>query len=62
LAPVPNGPGSSRRAGSRASPERVVAISVDHLVIAISDWDRSNAFYRDVVGAEVIDYGNGRFA
>jgi catechol 2,3-dioxygenase-like lactoylglutathione lyase family enzyme len=35
---------------------------LDHLVIAVSDWERSNAFYRDVIGAEVIDYGNGRFA
>jgi dethiobiotin synthetase len=27
---------------------------LDHLVIAVSDWDRANAFYRDVVGAEVV--------
>ena len=27
---------------------------IDHCVIAISDWDRSNAFYRDVVGAELV--------
>jgi catechol 2,3-dioxygenase-like lactoylglutathione lyase family enzyme len=26
---------------------------IDHCVIAVSDWDRSNAFYRDVLGAEV---------
>jgi catechol 2,3-dioxygenase-like lactoylglutathione lyase family enzyme len=25
---------------------------LDHVVIAVSDWERSNAFYRDVVGAE----------
>lgn len=35
---------------------------VDHCVIAVSDWDRSNAFYRDVVGAEILDVGEGRFA
>src|SRR4051812_22295509 len=27
---------------------------LDHAVIAVSDWDRANAFYRDVVGAEVV--------
>ncbi|MEY2433664.1 MAG: hypothetical protein QOC92_3389 [Acidimicrobiaceae bacterium] len=26
---------------------------IDHCVIAVSDWARSNAFYRDVLGAEV---------
>ena len=35
---------------------------LDHCVIAVSDWERSNAFYRDVVGAEVLDVGGGRFA
>ena len=34
-------------------------ISLDHCVIAISDWERSNAFYRDVVGAELIERGPG---
>ena len=28
--------------------------SIDHVVIAVSDWERSNAFYRDVVGADVV--------
>jgi catechol 2,3-dioxygenase-like lactoylglutathione lyase family enzyme len=32
---------------------------LDHVVIAVSDWERSNAFYRDVVGAELIDTGHG---
>jgi dethiobiotin synthetase len=27
---------------------------LDHAVIAVSDWDRSNAFYRDVAGVEVV--------
>jgi catechol 2,3-dioxygenase-like lactoylglutathione lyase family enzyme len=32
---------------------------LDHVVIAVSDWARSNAFYRDVVGAELVDRGDG---
>jgi len=28
-------------------------LRIDHCVIAISDWKRSNAFYHDVLGAEV---------
>jgi catechol 2,3-dioxygenase-like lactoylglutathione lyase family enzyme len=35
------------------SPPRRAAL--DHVVIAVSDWERSNAFYRDVLGAEPID-------
>ena len=31
-------------------------------MIAVSDWETSNAFYRDVVGAEILDVGAGRFA
>ena len=27
---------------------------LDHCVIHVSDWERSNAFYRDVVGAELV--------
>jgi catechol 2,3-dioxygenase-like lactoylglutathione lyase family enzyme len=34
-------------------------IKLDHCVIHVSDWDRSNAFYRDALGAEVITYGPG---
>jgi catechol 2,3-dioxygenase-like lactoylglutathione lyase family enzyme len=30
----------------------VTGVRLDHVVIAVSDWKRSNAFYRDVVGAE----------
>lgn len=29
-------------------------MTLDHCVIAVSDWERSNAFYRDVLGAEVV--------
>ena len=32
---------------------------LDHCVIHITDWSRSNAFYRDVLGAELVDRGNG---
>ena len=28
-------------------------LTIDHCVIAVSDWERSNAFYRDVLGAEI---------
>jgi catechol 2,3-dioxygenase-like lactoylglutathione lyase family enzyme len=33
--------------------------SFDHCVIAVSDWERSNAFYRDVLGAAVVQRGAG---
>jgi catechol 2,3-dioxygenase-like lactoylglutathione lyase family enzyme len=29
------------------------SLVLDHCVIAVSDWQRSNAFYRDVLGAEI---------
>jgi catechol 2,3-dioxygenase-like lactoylglutathione lyase family enzyme len=32
------------------------------VVIAVSDWERSNAFYANVLGAEVVPLGAGRFA
>ncbi|MBI3522730.1 MAG: VOC family protein [Chloroflexi bacterium] len=34
-------------------------ISLDHVVIAVTDWQRSNAFYRDVLGATVVPRGGG---
>ena len=37
-------------------------VRLDHLVIAVSDWERSNRFYRDVLNAEVVDVGGGRYA
>ena len=36
------------------------AARLDHVVIAVSDWDVSNRFYRDVVGAEVVPAEPGR--
>jgi catechol 2,3-dioxygenase-like lactoylglutathione lyase family enzyme len=33
-------------------------VRLDHCVIAVSDWARSNAFYRDVLGAELVPLGD----
>lgn len=38
------------------------SIRIDHVVIAVSDWERSNAFYRDVLGAELVEIDRGRWA
>ena len=32
-------------------------VDLDHTVVTVSDWERSNAFYRDVLGAEVVPRG-----
>jgi catechol 2,3-dioxygenase-like lactoylglutathione lyase family enzyme len=37
-------------------------INLDHAVIAVSDWARSNAFYRDVLGAELVEVVPGQYA
>ena len=34
---------------------------LDHVVIAVTDFERSNAFYRDVLGAEIVEI-DGRVA
>src|SRR5436853_5019196 len=39
-----------------------VRVKLDHCVIHVSDWERSNAFYRDVLGAELVDRGNGTWS
>src|SRR5262245_61630440 len=39
-----------------------ISIRIDHCVIAVGDWERSIAFYRDVLGAEVVDNPGGRVA
>jgi catechol 2,3-dioxygenase-like lactoylglutathione lyase family enzyme len=36
-------------------------VRLDHVVIAVSDFGRSNAFYRDVLGAEIVEI-DGRVA
>jgi catechol 2,3-dioxygenase-like lactoylglutathione lyase family enzyme len=35
---------------------------LDHVVIAVSDWGRSNPFYANVLGAEVLELDYGRYA
>lgn len=39
--------------------ELAPAIHLDHCVIHVTDWERSNAFYRDVLQAEIIPRGVG---
>jgi catechol 2,3-dioxygenase-like lactoylglutathione lyase family enzyme len=36
-------------------------VRLDHVVIAVSDFERSAAFYRDVLGAEIVEL-DGRVA
>jgi catechol 2,3-dioxygenase-like lactoylglutathione lyase family enzyme len=36
-----------------------LSLQLDHCVIHVSDWEASNAFYRDVLGAELIPVGAG---
>ena len=48
--------------GARARPpvaaegvERMVPVKLDHCVIHVTEWERSNAFYTKVLGAELIE-------
>jgi catechol 2,3-dioxygenase-like lactoylglutathione lyase family enzyme len=34
-------------------------VRFDHCVVHVSDWERSNAFYSDVLGAELVRRGQG---
>ena len=34
-------------------------VRLDHCVVHVSDWERSNAFYREVLGAELVQSGAG---
>jgi catechol 2,3-dioxygenase-like lactoylglutathione lyase family enzyme len=34
-------------------------IKLDHCVIHVGEWERSNRFYRDVLGADVVPRGAG---
>ena len=34
-------------------------VTLDHAVIHITEWDRSNAFYHDVLDAELVRIGDG---
>jgi len=58
---IPRGNVATRQ--SRSSPgvgyDRFpVETRLDHCVIAVSDWERSNGFYRDVLGAELVARGS----
>lgn len=37
-------------------------LSLDHVVVGVSDWKRSNAFYEEVMGAELVELPRGRHA
>lgn len=37
-------------------------VRLDHCVVHVSDWEASNAFYRDVLGAEVVRTPSGGWA
>ncbi len=38
------------------------SVKLDHCVIHVSDWKRSNRFYTEVLGAELVDRGSGTWA
>ena len=42
-------------------PTKTLPVKLDHCVVHVSDWERSNAFYAQVLGAEVVTRGQ-RFA
>jgi catechol 2,3-dioxygenase-like lactoylglutathione lyase family enzyme len=35
---------------------------LDHVVLAVTDYERSNRFYADVLGVEVVGISRGRYA
>ena len=37
-------------------------MKLDHVVVGVSNWERSNAFYRDVLGVELVEIEYGRVA
>ena len=36
-----------------------MTVKLDHSVLHVSNWERSNAFYQEVLGAEVVSKGPG---
>lgn len=36
-------------------------VTLDHCVVAVSDWARSNAFYDEVVGVDLVELSHGRW-
>jgi catechol 2,3-dioxygenase-like lactoylglutathione lyase family enzyme len=48
------------RGGVREGQEELMkSPTLDHCVVAVSEWQQANRFYRDVLGAEVIPMGAG---
>ena len=37
-------------------------VEFDHCVIHVSDWERANRFYAEVLGAELVERGHGTWA
>jgi catechol 2,3-dioxygenase-like lactoylglutathione lyase family enzyme len=56
---------SGPHGSERARPRGQLGLRIDHCVIAVSNWERSNRFYRDVLGADVdqrdASFGHYRF-
>ena len=46
----------------RTSKEDISMTNIDHIVLTVKDVQRTCAFYTDVLGMEVIEFGNGRRA
>jgi catechol 2,3-dioxygenase-like lactoylglutathione lyase family enzyme len=46
-------------AGNAIAKSERLPITFDHCVLHVSDWERSNAFYRDVLGATLIERPQG---
>src|SRR5262245_60481662 len=64
---APSGQGSRSHAEGAASRPRsydasVASSGIDHVVIGVSNWERSNRFYSDVVGADLVALPRGRYA
>lgn len=38
-----------------------VKVTLDHCVVHVADWARSNAFYRDVLGADILPRPSGGY-
>src|SRR6187401_2703021 len=51
------GAGARRSRGQSGDMVMMQKIKLDHCVIHVSEWERSDAFYRDVIGAELVRTG-----
>ena len=52
-------PPHARTAGRTLCVLQPQVTTFGHCVIAVSDWEQSNAVYRDVLGAEAVRVGDG---